>query len=67
MNRWILIRHLKQILEYLTSSCASTIIIHLLMGEKSDFASVSSTFCLNVGTVPTVWYFFLSVFQFIAK
>jgi hypothetical protein len=32
INRWILIRHLKQILEYLTSSCGSTIIIHLLMG-----------------------------------
>ena len=32
MNRWILIRHLKQILEYLTSSYGNTILINLLMG-----------------------------------
>jgi hypothetical protein len=32
MNRWILIRHLKQILEYLTISYGNTIIINLLMG-----------------------------------
>jgi hypothetical protein len=34
---------------------------------KSNPKTALLTFCLNVGTVPTVWYFFLSVFQFIAK
>jgi hypothetical protein len=33
MNRWILIRHLKQILEYLASSYGNTIIINLSMGK----------------------------------
>jgi hypothetical protein len=32
MNRWILIRHLKQILEYLARSYGNTIIINLSMG-----------------------------------